>query len=41
VHRSFLINRSAITLLGRQQLEIGGEKVPVGENYRQNLAGMD
>jgi DNA-binding LytR/AlgR family response regulator len=41
VHRSYLINRSAITLLGRQQLEIGGEKVPVGENYRQNLAGMD
>jgi two-component system LytT family response regulator len=40
VHRSYLINRSAITLLGRQQLEIGGEKVPVGENYRQNLEGM-
>ncbi|MES2275341.1 MAG: response regulator [Bacteroidota bacterium] len=37
VHRSYLVNRSAITLLGRQQLEIGDEKVPVGENYRPNL----
>lgn len=37
VHRSYLINRQAITLLGRQHLQVGDEQIPLGENYRSNL----
>jgi DNA-binding LytR/AlgR family response regulator len=37
VHRSYLVNRKAITLLGRQHLEVGNERIPIGENYRQLL----
>jgi len=37
VHRSYLVNRQAITLLGRQYLQVGDEKIPVSENYRRNL----
>jgi DNA-binding LytR/AlgR family response regulator len=37
VHRSYLVNRQAITLLGRQHLQVGDEQVPVSENYRHNL----
>lgn len=37
VHRSYLVNRQAITLLGRQHLEVGDERVPIGENYRVGL----
>lgn len=37
VHRSYLVNRQAITLLGRQHLEVGKERIPLGENYRRNL----
>jgi DNA-binding LytR/AlgR family response regulator len=37
VHRSYLVNRHAITLLGRQHLEIGNERIPIGENYRRHL----
>ena len=38
VHRSYLVNRQAITLFGRQHLEIGSERIPIGENYR-SLSG--
>lgn len=34
VHRSFLVNRSRVTSVGRYEIEIGGFTVPVGENYR-------
>lgn len=37
VHRSYLVNRQAITLLGRQHLEVGDERVPIGDNYRGNV----
>lgn len=37
VHRSYLVNRQAITLLGRQHLEVEKERIPLGENYRRNL----
>lgn len=40
VHRSYLVNRQAITLLGRQHLEIGTERIPLGENYRRNLGPL-
>lgn len=38
VHRSYLVNRKAITLLGRHHLEVGMERIPIGENYRQSIA---
>lgn len=37
VHRSYLVNRQAITLLGRQYLQVGDEQIPVSENYRRNM----
>jgi DNA-binding LytR/AlgR family response regulator len=37
VHRSYLVNRQAITLLGRKYLEAGNERIPIGENYRRRL----
>lgn len=37
VHRSYLVNQQAIKLVGRKHLEIGNERIPVGENYRQHL----
>ncbi|HEY8894754.1 MAG TPA: response regulator transcription factor [Niastella sp.] len=40
VHRSYLVNRQAITLIGRQHLQLGNEQIPLGENYRHNLASL-
>ena len=40
VHRSYLVNRQAITLLGRQHLQVGNEQIPLGENYRRNLGPL-
>lgn len=40
VHRSYLVNRQAITLLGRQHLLLGDEQIPIGENYRRNLGPL-
>jgi DNA-binding LytR/AlgR family response regulator len=37
VHRSFLVNRQAITVLGRHYLQVGDEQIPVSENYRRNM----
>ena len=37
VHRSYLINKMAIDLLGKNSLKIGGETIPIGENYRANI----
>lgn len=37
VHRSYLVNRQAITLIGRKYLEAGNEQIPIGENYRQHV----
>lgn len=40
VHRSYLVNRQAITLLGRQYLLLGDEQIPISENYRRNLGPL-
>lgn len=37
VHRSYIINRDHVTVIGRNQLDINGQKVPIGEYYRSNL----
>lgn len=37
VHRSYLINRSAIDQLDKYNIYIGEEIIPIGENYRANL----
>jgi two-component system LytT family response regulator len=40
VHRSFLVNAHHITAIGKNEVEIGKTKIPVGENYKNNLAGL-
>lgn len=37
VHRSYLVNRNAVTLFGRKHVEVGNERVPLGENYSFSL----
>ena len=37
VHRSYLVNRQAVTVLGRQYVQVGDEQIPVSENYRHNV----
>jgi len=34
VHRSYLVNRQAITVISRQHVEVAKERIPIGENYR-------
>ncbi|OQP51331.1 LytTR family transcriptional regulator [Niastella yeongjuensis] len=40
VHRSYLVNRQAITRFGRQYITIGEERIPIGENYRPLLSPL-
>ncbi len=35
VHRSYLVNRELISLIDKNSLQIGEERIPVGENYRK------
>jgi DNA-binding LytR/AlgR family response regulator len=35
VHRSFLINRNKITSIGKQEIGLGGHRIPIGKNYRK------
>lgn len=37
LHRSFLINRDKVTLIGKQEVEIDGDKIPIGKNYKNLL----
>jgi len=37
VHRSYLVNRSLINLVDKNSILVGNERIPVGENYRDNL----
>lgn len=37
VHRSYMVNRHAVTLIGRRHVEVAGERVPIGENYSFEL----
>lgn len=38
VHRSYLINKNFVSQLDKNGLKIGNELIPVGDNYRVNLA---
>lgn len=37
VHRSYLVNRSLINLVDKNSIQVGNERIPIGENYRDNL----
>ncbi|SDF46300.1 two component transcriptional regulator, LytTR family [Mucilaginibacter pineti] len=37
VHRSYLVNRAAISQADKNNVYVGNEIIPVGENYRSNL----
>ena len=37
VHRSYLVNRAAISQADKNNVHVGKEIIPVGENYRGNL----
>jgi len=37
VHRSFLVNKTHITVIDKNSLKVGAVSIPVGENYRDNL----
>lgn len=39
VHRSYLVNRQAITIISRQHVEVEKERIPIGENYRSSVLG--
>lgn len=39
VHRSYLVNKTCIDVFDKTVVQIGAEKIPVSDNYRQNLAG--
>jgi DNA-binding LytR/AlgR family response regulator len=36
VHRSFLVNKNAVESIEKDNIKIGNEMIPVGENYRSN-----
>jgi len=40
VHRSYLVNRQAITVISRQHVEVEKERIPIGENYRPLLGPL-
>lgn len=37
VHRSYLVNKNRVDSLDKNNIKIGHETIPVGENYRLNL----
>jgi len=37
VHRSYLVNRELISLIDKNSIQIGDERIPIGENYRKNV----
>ncbi|HEX8377868.1 MAG TPA: response regulator [Pedobacter sp.] len=37
IHRSFIINISHVTSIGRNEIEIGKTKLPIGESYKSSL----
>jgi DNA-binding LytR/AlgR family response regulator len=40
VHRSYLINKNFINVVGRSALKIGDEDIPIGDNYKVNLDSL-
>lgn len=37
VHRSYLVNQAFIEQIDKTGLLVGGERIPLGENYRENV----
>jgi DNA-binding LytR/AlgR family response regulator len=37
VHRSYVVNRTTISQVDKNSVQVGSETVPVGETYRSNL----
>jgi two-component system LytT family response regulator len=40
VHRSFIVNIAHIDLIGKKELEVNGVKIPLGDNFRDNLKNI-
>jgi len=40
VHRSYLINKNKIEHIGKSELKIGTEMLPIGKLYRKNLSAI-
>lgn len=34
IHRSFLVNRANVTSVGKKEIQIGEDKLPIGKNYK-------
>ena len=41
IHRSYLVNRLFVNMVDKNSVRVGQETLPVGENYRENLTGID
>ena len=41
VHRSYLVNKNYIDAVHRSAIKIGENDIPVGDNYKSNLANLD
>lgn len=39
VHRSYLVNKLHVEVIGKTSLKVAGEEIPVGENYRAIVKG--
>ncbi|WP_443147260.1 LytTR family transcriptional regulator DNA-binding domain-containing protein [Pedobacter sp. GR22-6] len=39
VHRSYLVNKSYVEVIGKTSLRVAGEEIPLGENYRSIFKG--
>jgi len=37
VHRSYLVNQALVNLVDKNSIQIGNDRIPVGDNYRNNL----
>ncbi|WP_199118766.1 LytTR family DNA-binding domain-containing protein [Pedobacter sp. ASV28] len=40
IHRSYLINQDYLLEMGKNQVRIHNVEIPIGENYRKNLAAV-
>jgi DNA-binding LytR/AlgR family response regulator len=40
IHRSYIVNKDSISRVERHQVTINGEKLPVSENYSQQIMQM-
>ncbi len=40
IHRSFIVNKTAITAFTKHDVEIGETEIPIGDNYKQELLNM-